>query len=356
MYKIAFLILLSFVSCNRYNSTDEESLQEISKSKKIISYIEANDKTEYISSKNGGFGDIILYDLETNRKYSVTNDNHYEEYLSFSPDGKKLLFTSTRDNSYSLNRKSDYRGFNKLFYFDLESNEIKNFRSKLYVIPNVRNFIGLSWSQNAIYFEDEKKIYKLKDSGDSIKSLLNLEDFFSTNLSVSPDSKHIVISYHLTGRNSTEFRLGLMNLAKDSLYILKQQQERFVYSGGWSPDGKSFLFFENLGEEYGLFIYNIESKLTRKLSVPGLGDDFLLSDYCFVNSKEIVMICFKDYDQHTESDVALFNLETGSFKFITENKKHKRYLAVWSPELYIQTEKKAKSIIDQIVIKNNSKY
>jgi len=169
---------------------------------------------------NAKQSDIYLYDFRTEQLTNITNDIFSEYLPSWSPDSKKIIFSSDR-NSYTKDN-FEQGGLNM---FNLDSYQMDLFLTDINTkhVDRITDWY-FSDEKSAVFSPDGKEIlfvsdyngidniYKKKiviESSDSVNSLLYLEAFPLTNslngiesISISADGKKLVFStFYKSGFN-----------------------------------------------------------------------------------------------------------------------------------------------------------
>jgi hypothetical protein len=105
-----------------------------------------------------GFSDIYLYDIKSDETRKLTDDIYSDNEPKFSPDGKKILFSSDRTDDISLNEKSLSKIFGRklnvkdLYILDIESGTVTRETSE----PESRHYSPFWLDDNRIGFISDK--------------------------------------------------------------------------------------------------------------------------------------------------------------------------------------------------------
>lgn len=184
-------------------------------------------------------------------------------YPTFSPDGKKIAYTS--------NKTADYFGLSSLYIYDIETKKEEK------IISGVRS--SLAWSL------DGKKVYysKLTDEqtiGVKISDLfvvdLETEEekqitfgFRASNPSLSPDGNFLTAA---VGNDGTANLFVMDTLGKNRRKITNFVNGEQVYLPKWSNNGKNIVFGFSSREEQDIMIVSIDDGKTETL-LAGESDD-----------------------------------------------------------------------------------
>ena len=160
---MVFIIFIHFIACqnqkelNAQNENQKSvkvfSYENLNKSAKKIAFIQSQNDDGSILSESQGFGDIYVYDLSDSILYRITDNINYEGEIAWSPDGKKILFASTKDKKYKYS-EANLTLYPDLYIFDY-SNNVDGI--KLFYKNNMEFmvFSGLFWTTSGIYIGDE---------------------------------------------------------------------------------------------------------------------------------------------------------------------------------------------------------
>jgi len=338
--KIALItiLLLVFISCNNKKLSSSANTNDIInfyssdnliQSKNKVAFIKSNENNMSYISKESDFGDIYIFDLQDSSLFRITEDNYYEECLTWSPDGTKLLFASTREKQYRYH-ESDGTIYNDLFVFDLKLKQIR----KLYPFNsfslNIAHFGKLCWTQNGIYFTKLNSIYMINDSGDSLETVASIDSNFSiSTLSISPDNRFVAFDcIPISYSQRFEYRIGYIDLVTEKVNWLNID---FTSLGGWSFDSKSFLF----SKEDSLLSYNVMTKSLDVINLLASSDTLLIDECYYLNSEELIYITRENAiakgknirDTEVKNDIVIYNLENDSVWFVFNDLREKSNLA-----------------------------
>ncbi|MCK4655029.1 MAG: PD40 domain-containing protein, partial [Candidatus Cloacimonetes bacterium] len=99
--------------------------------------------------------DIYVYEIETGKITQITNDHYYDNQPRWSPDDKKIVFTSARTLNEDIKRDQVFSKLTgDIFYYDLEENVFYN------VTDDKQNNSFSFWNSDGskILFVSEKEI------------------------------------------------------------------------------------------------------------------------------------------------------------------------------------------------------
>jgi Tol biopolymer transport system component len=170
---------------------------------------------------------------------TIASEGFGNFYPEFSPDGRKIAYTSTKD--------ADYFGLASVYVYDLDTKKERKIADHVYS--------SLSWSP------DGKKIYYAKLTQDN-PHWSSYSDIYECNVetgketrltyamrahnpSVSPDGKEIVFAGGSDGTLNVEV---VDSLGKNFRRLTDFNTGEQVFTPKWSPDGKYIVFGYSLKE------------------------------------------------------------------------------------------------------------
>ena len=205
---------------------------------------------KYIWPLYAGY-DIFMADLNGNIVKQLTNSPGYDAEATLSPDGKKMIYTSTKDGDIDL------------YIMDLETGEEKRITSELgydggaWFSPDGSKLI---WRASRPKTEEEIKEYK-QLLAEGMVAPTNMEVFVAnadgsgqrqvTSLGKAnwaptymPDSKRIIFASNHEYERGFPFNLYTMN--EDGTNLEKVSRDKgFDAFPLFSPDGKKVVFSSN---------------------------------------------------------------------------------------------------------------
>ena len=217
-------------------------------------------------------------------------------YPAFSPDGKKI--------AYSSNKTSDYFGLSSIYVYDINTKKEEEIDEK------VRS--SVSWSP------DGKEIYYAKTTRDNphwsdVSDIyrFDLETKKETRLthslraqspSISADGGTIVFA----AENDGTMNLGVVDRNGQSFRMLTDfKNGEQVFTPKWSPDGKSVVFGYSLREEQDVYRVAVADGKVEAL-VPG--DDDARNPAYSADGKKIYFVS----DRTGIFNIYTYNVETRS--------------------------------------------
>ncbi len=200
--------------------------------------------------------DLYLLNLTTKEIEQLTNTPSFQEHVAHSsPDGKQLLFRSTRNGQMNL------------FSLDFETKEIKELTN----YP--RPVIGALWSpQNDFivfgYNDTENfqngDIWIMEPDGSNQRKLLSLKVGSRDGVTdISEDGKLLAVTSDFEGNS----RAGVYNLDTDEIKWFGDGRYQ-EYSGKLSKNGEFLVCTRNSKATISPLIYDLDSGNVRILDFP----------------------------------------------------------------------------------------
>ncbi|MFA3792853.1 amidohydrolase family protein [Aliiglaciecola sp. SL4] len=217
-------------------------------------------------------GNIFIVDSQGGKATALTQDFAWNIHPAFSPDGKKIAFSSDRD------------GLSNIWMMDIESGELKQ-------ITKEKNNIMHSpkWSPDGQYILATKGIMSSRSipageiwmyhysggDGIQIKARVNgkKDQKNIADPAFSPDGKYVYFTQDISGGFTFSYnRDPLKSVFAITRYDLESgDEERFVSGTGGaivptpSPDGKQLAFVRRIKNRTALFVKNLADGSERVL-------------------------------------------------------------------------------------------
>ncbi|HZE86169.1 MAG TPA: peptidase S41, partial [Puia sp.] len=189
-------------------------------------------------------GEVFVTSVEGGVTKRITNTPEQERSVSFSPDGKALLYASERGNSWKIFETRRQRADEPYFYASTLLKETA-------VISNEKENYQPAYSPDGkeiSFVEDRMKLKIYTIATGKTRTLLNEEQLFSMGdndqyFQWSPDSKWILFDYSVPGIAPGE--VGLVQAdGKGKIINLTESgfNDRFAK---WVMGGKAMIWFSN---------------------------------------------------------------------------------------------------------------
>ena len=195
--------------------------------------------------------DIVVADLKGKVTKQLTNTPGYDAEATVSPDGKKIIFTSTRNGDLDL------------YTMNLDGSNVRQITTELgydggaWFSPDSKKIV---WRASRPTTEEDVKVYKelyaqgmvmptqmevfiANADGSDAKQITRIgKANWAPNF--TPDGKHIIFASNHEYERGFPFNLYLMNL--DGSDVTKISHDGgFDAFPAFSPDGKKFIFSSN---------------------------------------------------------------------------------------------------------------
>ncbi len=198
-----------------------------------------------------GDTEIFIIDPVTGDAFNVTKAPHSEErYPIWMPDGKRVVFTSNRDDEKTFN----------LYIANTDGTSVKKLTNEtggaVYYFPSVQADGKRIWFSMA---KDEKAIigYVSPDS----KEYKEVAD--GRDGAISPNGKQVAFTKKLT----KGFPVFMMDAdGKNQKQITEHEDEIGAVAPMWSNDGKKLLYADQVGEFLEVFSCDADGKKQKQLT------------------------------------------------------------------------------------------
>ncbi|KYG85262.1 peptidase S41 [Roseivirga seohaensis] len=188
-------------------------------------------------------GEVFITSVDGSLTKRITNTPEQESFVTFSPDGKSVVYASERDGRWSIFKTTRIRETEEPFFFastllkeePLVQNKLDNY------LPN------FSPDGKKLAFIEGRRTLKVLDlASNNTTTLMTPEDLYhmgdgDQSFSWSPDSKWILFDWGKTLSNSE-----ILLLAADGSKRLNLTESGYGDSNPkWVNDGKQMIWFSN---------------------------------------------------------------------------------------------------------------
>ncbi|WP_276479954.1 amidohydrolase family protein [Paraflavitalea pollutisoli] len=209
-------------------------------------------------------GDIYTVPITGGKATRITRGLAFDTHPRYSPDGKKLLFTSDRSGSENI------------WYIDREKEDTVQVTK-----DQDQNFPGAAWTPDGNYIIAARgrldvKLWMMHKDAGSGTQLIDAPGFKTIDPAVSPDGRYIYFS----SRNGAWTYNAPMPQYQVSVYDRENGKTSTItsrYGSAFTPvlskDGKWLVYGSRYEDKTGLVIRNITSGEERWLAWPVQRDD-----------------------------------------------------------------------------------
>jgi len=252
----------------------------------------------YTRDKDGNeMHDIFLFNIETKESIQLTKTPEAQEYPhEISPDGKSLLFASTRNGQLNL------------FIMDIESKEIKQLTAHDKPTWGKASCSKNGWiyyNFNDTYNIKNSDVWAIKQDGSETDLVFRVSDTSNDQFSdISEDGRYLAV----TSDNSGVSQAGVFDTeTKEVKWLSDGKYEEFAVE--FSKDGKKLVVLQNKEAEMRPIIYNIETGEKKELNFEGIAyyTQFALDDKYLIYLRSAPKM---------PTSLAIYNLETDEEKLI----------------------------------------
>lgn len=207
-----------------------------------------------MTSIRTGDTEVFVIDPVTGDAFNVTKAPKSEErYPLWLPDGKRVVFTSNREDGKTFNlylANADGSGLRKL---------TKETDGAVYYFPSVQADGRRIWFSLAK--GDRAVIGYVTPDGREYREVAEGRDG-----AISPDGRTIAFTQRI-GKGFPVFAMDANG--KNVRQLTQHEDEIGAVAPTWSPDGKSILYADQVGEALEVFVCDADGKNQRQLSKLG---------------------------------------------------------------------------------------
>ena len=209
----------------------------------LMVYVDAQAQITFVSHRDGN-AEIYVMDSNGHNQRRLTNNRHLDWYPSWAPDGKRIVFASERDGHVQVKH-----GWltSEIYVMDADGRNPQNLTNhpeddgSPSWSPDGKRIVFMSDREEPVLYFD---IYVMDADGNNLQRLTeNPKD--DRDPSWSPDGKRIVFrarkEEHFENKFGITYEIYVMDDDGDNLQRLTENRKNDMFPS-WSPDGKRITF------------------------------------------------------------------------------------------------------------------
>ena len=215
--------------------------------------------------------EIYVMEVDGNNQRRLTNNPNIDTHPSWSPDGKRIAFMSDRDGHFNIpGGLPNY----EIYVMDADGGNPQNLTND----PNDDKFPSWSPDGKRIVFSSDRdgnrenyEIYVMDADGNNQQRITD-NDFYDTYPSWAPDGERIAFMSRRDGHFIGEFGLSseiyVMDADGKNMRRLTNNRKN-EWSPSWSPDGKWIVFSADRkadGVNYEIYVMDADGGNQRRLT------------------------------------------------------------------------------------------
>ena len=246
--------------------------------------VDALAQIAFSSNRTGNF-EIYVMDANGGNQRRLTNYRHTDGSPSWSPDSRRIAFTSTRDGTFGI-RGPDF----EICVMDADGTNQRNLTN------NLHQETDPTWSPDgkhiayASTIDRNFEIYVMDTDGRNRRRLTNSGDvrIHDWEPSWSPDSKRIAFTSNRDGNKE----IYVMDADGSNQRRLTNSGDAHIHNWepSWSPDGKRIAFTSDRDENKEIYVMNTDGGQQRNCTKDMHGDNPSWSP----DGKRIVFVSERD--------------------------------------------------------------
>ena len=209
----------------------------------LIIGVDAQAQIAFSSKRDGNY-EIYVMDINGNNQRRLTNNRHGDWDPSWSPDGKRIVFASERDGHVQVKQGWPT---SEIYVMDADGGNLLNLTNNPHDdrepswSPDGKRIVFMSDRDEPLLYFD---IYVMDADGGNLQRLTeNRKD--DRDPSWSPDSKRIVFRArregHFENKFAITYEIYVMDADGGNQQRLTENRKNDMFPS-WSPDGKRITF------------------------------------------------------------------------------------------------------------------
>ena len=284
--------------------------------------VDAQAKIAFTSGREGN-AEIYVMDADGGNPQNLTNNPHVDVIPAWSPDGKRIAFMSDRDGHVNIHDFPNY----EIYVMDADGGNQLNLTND----PDDDRHPSWSPDGKRIVFTSDRdagrdnphniEIYVMDADGENLQRLTNnlTEDEYP---SWSPDGKRIAFSARRDGHFENEFGITY------EIYVMDadgENEQRLTenrnndWNSSWSPDGKRIAFMSDRKGDvvnWDIYVMDADGGNPQNLTENRVYDS---SPSWSPDGERIVFSSNRDRDRIRNSDIYVMDTDGGNLQNITND-------------------------------------
>lgn len=244
-------------------------------------YFSPDDKAMIGNAKLAGDAHHQVYTFNIDGTNIKRINGTGEDACSFYfPDGRRLLWTSTRDNldmpKGNYSDPKDYPQGAELYTSDLDGKDVKRLTHNKYYEAEAALSPDGRWILFTRQVDGRLDLYRMRPDGTGEVKITNTPDWQEGGSQYLPDSETILYrAWKITDQDQRGMPMTIFTIRHDGTNLRQITTEPGT---NWAPfpapDGRHFAFVKLLGTNWEVFMMNMETREQRRLTDHAAFDGF----------------------------------------------------------------------------------